>query len=81
MAWTREAGVALSGKRHPMTNARDIPIPERATDPIESDADGRVDLERDISNGPLPMTDAEPDVGLSQKGTDADAVLRRETEI
>ncbi|WP_267353823.1 MULTISPECIES: hypothetical protein [unclassified Methylobacterium] len=64
-----------------MTNARDIPIPERAPDPIESDTDGRMDLEQDISNKPLPITDAEPDVGLSQKGTGADAVFRRETEI
>ena len=64
-----------------MTNARDIPIPEHSADPIGSDTDRHVDPERDISNRPLPLSDAEPDVGLSQKGTDENAVLRRETEI
>lgn len=64
-----------------MTNARETPPPERDPDPIGSDSNGSSDLERDVSSKPLPMTDTDPDVGLSQKGTDEDAVIRRETEI
>ncbi|MEL6064204.1 MULTISPECIES: hypothetical protein [unclassified Methylobacterium] len=64
-----------------MTNARETPSSKRRLDSTDSESDGRLDLERDVSNRPLPVTDADPDVGLSQKGTDADAVLRRETEI
>ncbi|MGT2480069.1 hypothetical protein ACU4GR_17190 [Methylobacterium oryzae CBMB20] len=39
---------------------------------------------RSGSDGPepsLPLTDVDPDVGLSQKGSGEDAILRRETEI
>lgn len=64
-----------------MTNARETPPPKRGSDSADSGPDGSLDLERDASNRPLPVTDTEPDVGLSQKGTDEDAVLRRETEI
>ncbi|SDO48615.1 hypothetical protein SAMN05216360_12416 [Methylobacterium phyllostachyos] len=63
-----------------MTNARETLPPNR---PGSADPDpvGDTDLEHDTSNRPLPMTGEEPDVGLSQKGTDEDAVIRRETEI
>ena len=30
---------------------------------------------------PVPITDEDPDVGLSQKGSGEDAVVRRETEV
>jgi len=30
---------------------------------------------------PVPITDEAPDVGLSQKGSGEDAVVRRETEV
>ena len=33
------------------------------------------------SNAPLPVKDDAPEVGLSQKGTDEAAVVKRETEI
>jgi hypothetical protein len=35
----------------------------------------------DAENKPVPITDEDPDVGLSQKGSGEDAVVRRETEI
>ncbi|MCJ2084396.1 hypothetical protein MKK88_00085 [Methylobacterium sp. E-005] len=64
-----------------MTNARAIPLPKREPDSVDPAQDGNPDLARDPSNEPLPVPDADPDVGLSQKGTDEDAVLRREIEI
>ena len=33
------------------------------------------------SNTPLPVKDDTPEVGLSQKGTDENAIVKRETEI
>jgi hypothetical protein len=35
----------------------------------------------DAEHKPVPITDEDPDVGLSQKGSGEDAVVRRETEI
>ncbi|WP_342109849.1 hypothetical protein [Methylobacterium sp. SI9] len=64
-----------------MTNARATPPPKRDADSVDPGPDGSLDLERATSNRPLPATETDPDVGLSQKGTDEDAVLRRETEI
>ncbi|MCJ2069926.1 hypothetical protein MKK75_14170 [Methylobacterium sp. J-030] len=64
-----------------MTNTRAIQPPKHDPDSVAPGPDGPRDRDRDGSNEPLPVSDADPDVGLSQKGTDADAVLRRETEI
>ena len=67
-----------------MTNVRKNLSPNRPrpADPDSvPDPDGSIDIETDASNRPLPMTDDNPDVGLSQKGTGEEAVIRRETEI
>ena len=64
-----------------MTNACESPPPGRDPDSIDPAPDGHPELERDLSNKPLPVPEADPEVGLSQKGTDEDAVLRREVEI
>ncbi len=64
-----------------MTDAHTIMPPESA--PGSPDL-APVEIEeraRQPSNKPLPMTDDDPEVGLSQKGTGEDAVIRRETEI
>lgn len=64
-----------------MTKHHAPPPPNRHPDSAEPAPDAPAAFDRDASNEPLPVFDGEPDVGLSQKGTDADAVLRRETEI
>lgn len=61
-----------------MMNAPDNLPPDRN---FAQEPDRPVDGERETSNRPLPLTDDDPDVGLSQKGTGEDAVVRRETEI
>ena len=33
------------------------------------------------SNAPLPVKDDVPEVGLSQKGTDEDAIVKRKTDV
>lgn len=35
----------------------------------------------DAEDEPASITDEDPDVGLSQKGSGEDAVIRRETEV
>jgi|GEM_PF-2941291 len=63
-----------------MTNARE-PLPSGRSEPAAPEAEGDIDRENETSNQPLPMSDEDPDVGLSQKGIGEDAVVRRETEI
>lgn len=63
-----------------MTKADAVP-PKRDPDSVEPGLDEPLEHDRGASNEPLPVTDGDPDVGLTQKGTDADAVLRRETDI
>lgn len=64
-----------------MTNARETLPPERRSGSDDLNSGERVGIARDSSNQPVPMRDDDPDVGLSQKGTDEDAIVRRETEI
>lgn len=61
-----------------MTTARENLLPNR---PGPADTADDRDLENEASNRPLPVTDEDPDVGLSQKGTGESAIIRRETEI
>ena len=50
--------------------------------PPESDPAGEpAEAEPTTSNRPLPITPDDPEVGLSQKGSGEDAIVRRETEI
>ena len=45
-----------------------------------SDNRGLPDADR-MPQQPVPLTDEEPDVGLSQKGSGEEAVVRRETDL
>lgn len=64
-----------------MTNDRETLPPERRPGSGDLYPGERFGIARDSSNQPVPMRDDDPDVGLSQKGADEDAIVRRETEI
>ena len=51
---------------------------EQGTAAVEPESKSRT---RDPAVRPPAITDEDPDVGLSQKGVDQDAVVRRETDI
>jgi hypothetical protein len=46
-----------------------------------SDGETAERIDDGVTNKPLPVASDNPDVGLAQKGTDEDAIVRRETEI
>lgn len=57
-------------------------VPEPPLAPIDRVSDaGLADITSRPSTKPLPTGEDEPEVGLSQKGSDEDAIIRRETEI
>ncbi|SFM13629.1 hypothetical protein [Methylobacterium pseudosasicola] len=66
-----------------MTDSREpATVPDRASPPVDPDLEiASGDSEPEASNKPLPIPSDEPEVGLSQKGSGEDAVVRRETEI
>ena len=61
-----------------MTNARTREPPDREPTPPEGEPARPGPAARIVSPS---LTDEDPDVGLSQKGLDEDAVIRRETDI
>ena len=66
-----------------MTESREprtVPEPPLAPIDLVSEA-GQGDITPSPSTKPLPIGEDEPGVGLSQKGSDEDAIIRRETEI
>lgn len=58
------------------TVPRDSGAPQAGPDPDEPGA-----AAPDAEDEPASITDEDPDVGLSQKGSGEDAVVRRETEV
>ncbi|MCJ2078875.1 hypothetical protein MKK68_25105 [Methylobacterium sp. E-016] len=52
-------------------------------EPSDAPLDGQSSegLADGITNEPLPVPSESADVGLAQKGTDEDAIVRRETQI
>ena len=66
-----------------MTDSRKPPTgPDRPPAPIDPDLEsGPAEIEPGASNKPLPVLEDGPEVGLSQKGSGEDAIIRRETEI
>ncbi|KNY24657.1 hypothetical protein [Methylobacterium sp. ARG-1] len=66
-----------------MTESREprtVPEPLLAPIDLVSEA-GLADIAPSPSTKSLPIGEDEPEVGLSQKGSDEDAIIRRETEI
>jgi hypothetical protein len=66
-----------------MTESREPrTVPERPLTPIDLVSEAELaDIEPATSTTALPIGKDEPEVGLSQKGSDEDAIIRRETEI
>ena len=66
-----------------MTDSRKpATVPDRTSNRVDPDLEiAPVEREADASNQPLPIPDDAPEVGLSQKGSGEDAIVRRETEI
>ncbi|MCJ2140614.1 hypothetical protein [Methylobacterium sp. E-066] len=66
----------MSDSRRPAT------VPGGPSNPLDPDLEiPPTDLDSDASNKPLPIPDEEPEVGLSQKGSGEDAIVRRETDV
>ncbi|MGH1573059.1 hypothetical protein ACRAWG_23280 [Methylobacterium sp. P31] len=63
-------------------NARETATPpDRDPVPLDSGSGGPAETAPGVPNEPLSITAEDPDVGLSQKGSGEDAIVRRETEI
>ena len=52
-------------------------------DPCDVPPDGQSSngLADGVTNEPLPMSDESTEVGMAQKGTSEDAIVRRETDV
>ena len=66
-----------------MTDSREpATVPDRPFTPTDVDSVTEpAASEPEPSNRPLPIADDEPGVGLSQKGSGEDAIVRRETDV
>lgn len=65
-----------------MTNARETASPPNLNSvPLDPGSSRPVEVEPSAPSAPLPITAADPDFGLSRKGSGEDAIVRRETEI